>query len=411
MSVLDHQALCQFLSLLPLQDFAAPILDYRKHELTSANLLKIFMAAQLMEWGSLGTIAEEIRAHEGLQKEFGVSSISKSTLSRRIESFPVDITWALFQAVVDKISSHARLKVNLPPSVGKIGKKLALVDSTNIQLPFFLAYWANVTQHRSGVKVHTRLMVVDSQMQYPDKIVPSTGNVTDYEGSDWLVTDPDTLYIMDRGYVSYARMDSWLEAGIDFVIRIHNHHYAEIIEEHGEPGSEGSILRDATVLLGNNAATEMKGRVRLIEFQDEKGTLFRLATSRWDLSAPSIMELYRMRWLIELFFKWMKQHLKFAKLYSYQPNAVWNHIFLALTAYGLTFLHKLELETGKTLYGLLQLFRTYAGQTWERFIEALNRQPSRASAGRQKREGPREVAPVEETAGVYTKKKKKKKGK
>lgn len=382
MSVLDNQVVRQCLSLLPLQDFVAPILDYRKQKLTTVNVLKIFIAAQMLKWPSLDFIEKQIRSDVHLQAEFGISSISKSQISRRINGLPDEIPQALFHAVVHQIREHPDM------SIAGVAQPLALVDSTNIRLPFQLADWAYATKHRSGVKVHTRLMVIDKGKAYPDKIVSSTGNVSDYEGSDPLVVDRDVLYVMDRGYVCYKRMERWVTDHIDFVMRVNGHHYAEILKEHDTPPTDSFIRRDASVLMGNNPSTNMKSELRMIEFVDDKGRSYRLVTTRWDLPAKEITEIYRQRWLIELFFKWMKQHLRFAQLYSYQPNAVWNHIYLALVTYGLSYLIKLKTQSKKSCWDVLVLIRIYAQKLWSQLEEELYRIPSKTSKGRQKREGP-----------------------
>lgn len=407
LSVADQHVIRQCLSLLPLSDFAAPILDYRKQLLT-VNMLKIFMTAQLAGWPSLSYIEHAIRADEHLQAEFGVASIHKSQLSRRINSLPVEVTSALFQAVVARIRSHAFVGHPQPLS---IGKPLAVVDSTNIRLPFQLGAWAQVTKQRSGVKVHTRLLVVNDNMQYPDHVLPSTGNVSDYEGSDPLVVSPDVLYVMDRGYVCYKRMERWVSNQIDFVIRVNTHHYAEIVEEHPVPETNAFIRRDATVRMGNNPNTAMESHLRLIEFVDEKNRFYRLVTTRWDLPAHELTEIYRQRWLIELFFKWIKQHLKVARLYSHQPDAVWNHIFLALAAYGLTCLIKAETQTPKATYRVLELIRIYAHRAWSSFMNELTRAPSRPSKGRQKRRIPPASVVAIPTEGIHVKPSKRKKKK
>ncbi|MNC36107.1 Transposase DDE domain protein [compost metagenome] len=182
-------------------------------------------------------------------------------------------------------------------------------------------------------------------------------------------------------------MQRWVEDGLSFVIRLHNHHHATILEEREIP--EGSsILRDATVVLGKNATTTMVSSVRLVEFVDDQGRLFRLATTLWEHSATQIMDIYRQRWLIELFFKWIKQHLKVATLYSHQPEGVWNHIFLALVAYGVSYLLWIEAEKSQTLWTLMNMLRLYSTKTMEEWRQAVNRRPTRSSAGRRKRTRP-----------------------
>lgn len=392
MSVSDKQVVRQCLSYLPLQDFIAPILDYRK-QLKTVNLLKILISGQLLDWDSLGIIESAIRSDEEYQTEFQITSINKSQLSRRINDVPVEVTQTLFAAVVHEI----RKRLNLSPSRNNSKLTLAVIDSTSLRMPPVLGDWAYVTRKQNSVKVHTRLMVIDKNTAYPDKIVPSTGNISDYEGSDDLVVDPGVLYVMDRGYVCYKRMEKWATSKIDFVVRLANHHYAEVLEERKISADEHAVVRDAIVLLGNQPKTRMKTPLRLIEFYDDQGRFYRLVTTKHDLSAAELMDVYRNRWLVELFFKWLKQHLKFAKLYSHQPNAVWNHIFLALVAYGLSYLIKLELETKLTGWDVLKLIRLYATKRWSNFYAEVHRKPSKFSKGKQQKgpPGPRQVNEVD----------------
>jgi hypothetical protein len=347
-----------------------------------------------LNWDSLRTIESAIRSDQEYQTEFQINSIDKSQLSRRINDLPVEVTQALFAAVVCAIREQT-------PSRDKGGGKLtlAVVDSTSLRMPPVLGDWAYVTEKQTSVKVHTRLMVIDKKTAYPDEIVPSTGNVSDYIGSDSLVVDPNVLYVMDRGYVCYKRMQKWATHDIDFVIRLGDHHYAEVVEERHIPENSHRIVRDAMVLLGNQPKTRMNTPLRLIEFHDDEGRFYRLATTRQDLSAEEIMDVYRHRWLIELFFKWLKQHLKFAKLYSLQPNAVWNHIYLALVAYGLSYLVKQKLGTRHSTWEVLRLIRLYAIKRWTDLLREVHREPSKLSTGKRKK-GPPEPRQLQETPGV-----------
>lgn len=381
MSVSDTTTLRQCLSLLPLADFQAPFLDFRVRKLECANLLKVFISAQVCGWESLRRIQEEIAADESLQEEFDCT-ISASQLSRRIDDFPSCILEALFNAMLSRIHQTAARQRKIPSN------KLCIVDSTNIRLPHQMADWTYVTRHRSGVKVHTRLVVLKDGSCFPDRVVPSTGNVSDYEGSDLLVVEPDATYLMDRGYVSYKRMDNWLEQSRRFVMRISNHHTVkQVLEEYSTDVHDPNLLRDAIVYLGSDFRW-MKHPLRLVEFRDDKGRLYRVVTSRFDLSAREVAELYRVRWQIELFFKWMKQHLKFAKLYSYKPQAVWNHILIAMIAHCLMFLIRMQTQTAKTMWELLRFMRVYAFKEWTKFLSALNSKPKKTSKGRQKKDPP-----------------------
>jgi len=369
--------------LLPLSDFAAPFLDYHVKKLQSVGLMKVFIAAQLCRWDSLRHIQLELEANAALQQEIGCT-ISASQLSRRIEDFPSCILEALFHAVIARIRQTAAKQKKLPK------EPLFIIDSTNLRLPHQLANWTYVTKYRSGVKVHTRLAVLTDGSSFPDRVVPSTGKVSDYEGSDLLVTDPDATYIMDRGYVSYKRMDQWLVQKSQFLIRIkERHQIRQVLKEYPTDPSDPNLLRDVIGYLGDpSSAILVEHPVRIVEFQDEQGRLYRIATSRFDLSAREVADLYRQRWQIELFFKWMKQHLKFAKLYSYKPQAVWNHILLAMIAYSLMFLLRMKTQAPHTTWEVLRLVRVYAFRSWDAFLKVVSRGPTGKTKRRQKRKNP-----------------------
>ncbi|MFD0681394.1 MULTISPECIES: IS4 family transposase, partial [unclassified Paenibacillus] len=264
-------------------------------QLKTVSLLKIFLCAQLLKWDSLYTIERGIRSDPEFQKEFEIDSINKSQLSRRMNALPVEVTQALFAAVVHAVQKTAH------PRKKQDKLTLGIVDSTSLRMPPMIGDWAYVTEKQNSVKVHTRLMVIDEHTAYPDQIVPSTGNVSDYIGSDSLVVDPGVLYVMDRGYVCYKRMQKWATHNIDFVVRLANHHFAEILEERPIPESNHGVVRDAMVLLGNQPKTKMSVPLRLIEFYDEQNRFYRLATTKCDLSVEEVMDIYRNRWLIELF--------------------------------------------------------------------------------------------------------------
>ena len=119
--------------------------------------------------------------------------------------------------------------------------------------------------------------------------------------------DSDVTYVMDRGYIDYRQMDGWVLSRIDFVLRLTKRNKVRVIEMH--PIVLGSnITLDARVKLGSRFR-RMEQEVRLVEFVDETGREYRVVTTRWDLSAEEIAEIYKSRWLIELFFKWLKATL------------------------------------------------------------------------------------------------------
>jgi hypothetical protein len=374
--MLAHKSvISQCLSFLPTEDLACPLLNYDMKKLSTEQLVKIFITAQLDNWKSYPEFDINMRAYPDLMKDIGIKSISSSQLSRRINELDTTILQNLFFKVVHELNFHTHHLSGLP----NIGR-LHIVDATHIKLPSILAEWANVTKGWNVVKMHTRLVVASPDIQYPDKIVPSNGKASDHEGGDLLIEISDATYVMDRGYMDKIRMNQWIKEGIKFVVRLKSDITIQVEEEFEVPKGK-NIVRDAKVILGAEGKMEP---VRLVEYQDSEGKLYRVATTRWDLSSHEIAEIYKNRWIIELFFKWIKQSLRFVKVWSTKPQGIWNQMFIAMIAYALTLLVKLKTKSDKTMLSILKHIQAYFNRTWEEFIVALEYKPKKTSKGRQK---------------------------
>ncbi|AGK55353.1 IS4 family transposase [Bacillus sp. 1NLA3E] len=363
--------MCQCLSLLPTEDFDCPLIDYGK-KLSTKALLKIFVAAQLDQWCSYSHMEEKLRAFPTLRKEIGIKSISGSQLSRHINDLPTEMVQKMFVKVVKKIHQLTQGFEGLSKDIGRLN----IVDSTEISLPENLCDWAFISKGHNAVKMHTRLVVISKDIAYPDKIVPSTGTVSDFESSDFIIEEDDATYVMDRGYPSKKNLMDWLERNISFVVRIRKSLVTYTLEEY-EP-THPSIKRDAKVNFGISNVP-----VRYIEFLDEKGRLYRILTTRFDLTDQQILEIYKNRWLIELFFKWIKGHLKLTKVWSTKPQGIWNQMFLALIALGVSLIIKLQTKSEKTPWEFFRVLRTYLYLPGRRMLKELNRKRKK-SKGRQK---------------------------
>ncbi|WP_109562167.1 IS4 family transposase, partial [Mycobacteroides abscessus] len=205
----------------------------------------------------------------------------------------------------------------------------------------------------------------------------------DHTQMDVLIDESDATYLMDRGYLNYSKYDDYCERGIRFVSRLKDNAVIEEVEE--LPIATGSkIIRDVKVVLGKGKK-RMKNKLRMIETMDGRGKPVRIITNRFDLTAEEIGDLYRSRWQIEIFFRWVKQNLKLTRFYGTEEKAVMNQIWACLIAYCLLLLMKLELATEKTLKELLDLLKTLLWKPWVTFITAVERKPSRTSKGRQKK--------------------------
>lgn len=377
----------QWLSLLPINVFDRTLFDRYAKKLTITKTILIFLAAQLNRWASYEEMESQICAHPQWQELLQFTRISGSQLSRKLDQIPTELLeWMMVQGVsqVQALTS-ARTQRGFRGNIGKLG----IVDSSVISLPLRLCDWASLSPRECGIKMHLRLIADSPDTVYPDAVLPTTANIDDRYATLHLVTESDVTYVMDRGYEDFRKMDDWLSRGIRFVVRVRERVKPAVLETYPVP--EGSsILLDAKVKPGSpKSPYRMERELRLIVFQDDRGRTYKLFTSRWDASAEEIAHIYKCRWLIELFFKWMKQHLRLVKVYSYKPQALWNQLFLGLITSLLVLQIQLRTQTKRTPWQTLQLLRVYMYSTWRTFEAELNRKPSRSSQGRQPSPSPR----------------------
>ncbi|WP_096189677.1 IS4 family transposase [Evansella halocellulosilytica] len=365
--------ICQCLSLLPSEELDCPLLDYGNYKLSTKALLKILVSAQLDHWDSYRHMEEKLEAYPKLREEIGIKEISGSQISRRINDLPTELVQKLFMKVVEKIAKLTQGLKGLPNGLGW----LRIVDSTEIRLPQNLCDWAYISKNQSAVKMHTRLVVASPDVVYPDKIVPSSAKLSDFESSGVIIEKSNSIYVMDRGYPSRENLQSWHEKDGSFVVRVTKSLRLGILEEYGP--THPSVLQDAKV-----SYTVSQPPVRYIEFVDDKQRVYRILTNRFDLTDQQIMDIYRARWMIELFFKWIKQHLRLTKIWSTKPQGIWNQMFLSLIAYGLSLIVKLQTNSNKSAWEFFRLLQTYLFKTVGSFKRALKRKKKRTSKGRQK---------------------------
>lgn len=385
-NVPNQSVLCQCLMLLDVNTNRDKTLDYRAQKLFVGPSILMFIEAQLQQRSSYYEMAEHLAANDKFQEMLKLESISPSQLSRKMKQLPTVKLQNLFFSLQLTIRELTQNKRGVTAQIGK----LKLLDSTELTLPPILSKWAYCSKTNHGVKMHTSLVVVDHETMYPNKLVATTQDVQDHEVALHFTVDQDATYVMDRGFQSYDHFQYWVDNRIKFVARVKQNSRLSIVKERELPKRKKGFIRDADVTMPN-----LPAKLRLIEFTDDQGRLYRLVTNRWDLSAHQIAEIYRNRWHIELFFKWVKQHIRLVKPHGYSVEAIWNQMYLALIAYALCLLVKLQLQCKQTVWQLLQLIRIYADRSWNSFRAALYRKPKRTSKGRPKRIGrPPEVPKV-----------------
>ncbi|UAC48226.1 IS4 family transposase [Bacillus aquiflavi] len=302
------------------------------------SLILSFCFFQLHEYESLEEISDAL-LDEDLQKILGFESISASQLSRKNNIINPLILSHMFLDLVWKIQHYHM----------KSGKRMPLkiIDSSTLPLNLTNYQWAKFRQTKAGVKLHLRLVFMDKNAVYPEKAVITTAKEHDRNQLEVLVDDKEAMYVFDRGYVDYERFDRMTDEGYFFVSRLKKN--AVIREVHSFSISDDCpVQSDKRVYIGS-IQNRTENVFRLLEVKDIKGNFLRLITNRFDLSAEEISDIYRSRWTIELFFKWLKQHVEIKHFYRMSETTIQNQIFLALITYCLNVLIQLEMKSCKSL--------------------------------------------------------------
>jgi len=375
-----HTVINKCLDALDVINYRCPFSDHGSKKLLTGQAVTLLIKAQLEKRDSLEGIADDLQTTEDLQQLIKLDSIHASTIYRKLEKLPTHYLKQLYQSLIEKIGSKYASQLGLP-SIGVLN----IIDSTEIRLPP-RSKWAYCSQDKNGVKVHTRLAVLDETTRLADKILISTAAVSDQEAAKSLVMANLATYVFDRGYINYNLYYEWDGRDIPFVARVKANSKFTIIHEQSLE-DHSIVVRDADIEV-KRPKTDQVFHLRLIEYQDDQKRTYRVVTNRWDLKASDIAEIYRIRWEIESFFKWIKQHLQVVKWFNTKLTAVRNQIYIIMIAYALCEWVKLLTGTSKTLWQILKKLRLYWFKSWQSFLEALDGKSSRTSKGRRKKGKP-----------------------
>ncbi|MHA6484980.1 IS4 family transposase [Paenibacillus sp. strain BS8-2] len=357
-------------------------LDRYSKKLTTMVFLLLFLEAQLQQRKGLREIMRAVQVDENFQQAIGISSISASQLSRKNNKLDPDVLQTI---LCDLISQLHQQQLPVARKIGQVN----VIDSSTISLCLNKYKWATFRKTKGGVKLHLRVTFAEPGLVYPDKVVVTPAKPADHTQMDVLIDETDATYLMDRGYIDYEKYDDYCVRGIHFVSRLKNNAIIEEVEEL-PVHAESPIMRDVKLILGKGNK-RMQQALRMVETVDSKANPVRIITNRCDLTAEEIGDLYRSRWRIEIFFRWVKQNLKLARFYGTEENAVLNQIWICLIAYCLLLLMKLEIARDKSLTELMHMLITLKWRPWEVLHAALHRKPSRASKGRQKKQSPADI--------------------
>ena len=227
------------------------------------------------------------------------------------------------------------------------------LDSTTIDLCLSLFPWALFRTTKSAVKMHTLL---DLRGNIPSFIHISDGKLGDVKVLDILVLEPGAFYVMDRGYLDFDRLYAMHQAQAFFVTRAKSNTRFRRVYSAPVDHSTGIICDQTITLTGTISCKDYPAHLRRIRFKDpETGKTLVFLTNNFTVTAATICALYKARWQVELFFKWIKQHLRIKKFYGNSENAVKSQIWIAVSVYVLVAIVKKRLNLHASLYTLLQI--------------------------------------------------------
>ena len=283
--------------------------------------------------------------HLGIGSVVAVSTISRAneTRSHKIyETLACQLIHEAKQLYIDKSENDIWLQGNV-----------FAIDATTIDLSLTAFWWATFRSTKGGIKLHTQL---DLSTSIPEFILITPATVHDVKILDIIKIVANNFYIMDRGYIDYKRLFKIHKHGANFVTRSKdNMNYRRLYSNKKEPNN--GVIYDQAIKLNNHyASIDYPLKIRRIKFKDpDTGKILVFLTNNFDLKATDIAQLYKNRWKIELFFKWIKQHLKIKSFWGQSENAVKSQIWIAISVYVLVAIAKKRFMIKQTLYEILQV--------------------------------------------------------
>ena len=287
--------------------------------------------------------------HLGIRGEVSHSTLADANRER---------DWRIYYDLAQLLIRRARSLYHDEPTGLDLKETVYALDSTTIDLCLNLFPWACFRRTKGAIKLHTLL---DLRGSIPTFISISQGKKADVRILDELILEPGSFYVMDRGYVDFGRLYCFVLAAAFFVTRSKSGMKFNRLESRPVDSATG-VRSDQIVWLANLASIKhYPDKLRRIHYVDaETGKSFVFLTNNFELPALTIAMLYKSRWKVELFFKWIKQHLRIKHFYGTSDNAVRTQIWISVCVYVLVAIVKKELKSDRSLYNILQVLSVNA---------------------------------------------------
>ena len=324
--------------------------NYRVRSFTCYDQLLCMAFAQLTYRESLRDIECCLRAMQEKLYHMGIrGKVSRNTLAKANETRD----WRIYSDFAQTLIHEAR-RLYVDEDFGlELKETVYALDSSTIDLCLSVFPWAQFRRTKAAVKLHTLL---DLKGDIPTFIWITDGKVHDVNVLDHLIPEPGSIYVMDRAYLDFQRLYQLHQCSAIFVTRSKTNTGLRRLYSNTVDKSTGVRYDQIVVLTGYYSKKDYPEKLRRIKYFDaEKGRSFVFLTNQFTLPPITIAELYRYRWRVEIFFKWIKQHLRIKSFYGTSENAVKTQIWIAVSTYVLVAIMKKKLKIDLTLYTILQI--------------------------------------------------------
>ncbi|GAB1857300.1 IS4 family transposase [Flavobacteriaceae bacterium MHTCC 0001] len=326
--------------------------DYRTRNFNCWNQFAQLFFGQLTSRNSLRDIATCLKAHRNKLYHLGLSGyVSQSSLSRANERRD----WRIFGDFGQHLINQVRpLYQEYPIPNVNLDNDIFALDSTTISLSLLLFNWAPGKYSRGAIKIHTLL---DLRGSIPSFVLVSDGKYHDSNTLDLLIPVPNAIYLMDKAYVDFKALYRINHSQAFFVTRAKSNMNYDTIEKSFNIDMTTGLRSDKIIVLNGYKSRQLYPEpLRLVECSDNKKDVTLLfLTNNTEVSALEVAKLYRNRWQIETFFKWIKQNLTIKKLWGHTENAVNTHVWIAICTYLIIARVKYDLKSQLSIYEIIQI--------------------------------------------------------
>ncbi|NJO12406.1 MAG: IS4 family transposase [Gammaproteobacteria bacterium] len=344
----------QLMSHLPPMVFERCVARYcGNHKVKSFTCMDQYLCmafAQLTYRESLRDIEACLRSQAERLYHMGIrSQVSRNTLANANATRD----WRIYADFAQRLIGIARKLYAQEPFAVDLANTAYALDSTTIDLSLSLFPWAPFRATKAAVKMHTLL---DLRGNIPSFIHISDGKLHDVNILDQLIVEAGAFYVMDRGYIDFSRLYRLHQAGAFYVTRAKKNTSLQRRYSHPVDRSTGLIYDQTLVLQGYQSAKDYPDALRGVRYKDpQTGKRLLFITNNTTLPALSICALYKSRWQVELFFRWIKQHLRVKAFFGTSENAVKSQIWIAVSVYVLVAIVRKRLKLSRSLYEILQI--------------------------------------------------------